>query len=1003
MGSRGMCMRWICSHHKHRLLFTGIPALVLLLLSLVAWLVFPLASATAASLAPAIPANASCARLAGADPTATNGSAWGATLLPGLGAPGGWFGVPVCANSVNQVAPGGANLSCDRTPTNFAATGCAPGVATSDGYGLTFQCVELVARFAAWAYGASPGGWHGDAPYLWLNGHHPASFSAFANGGTSAPAPGDVLVWGTLDSHGRPWPAGPAGGHVAVVSAVGSGWISFVEENMLGRNGNIPKETTTLTASGGHWTIGRTYGTNGGRALYGWLHHTGSAGQFPTPNATYSTGASSNASSSSTPQLATSSLAQGVVVTGAGALAQLVWSDTRTPDRPAALGRPKATGGATPSALVESLGAPPGAKLAPNQTPAVVTLPTGERYSFVRGQDGRLYAAYTALNAPGALWQALGAPMGTPLTSGAAALWDGRTMVVGALGNDGALWTRSGPAGMLDGWVSLGHPANTTFQGTPVLTRAPGSLAASAAGSAASTLTVGWLALAIGRDGALYEADWRVASATPTTAPASPSSTQTAGWDAWAPVAASGMLAAFNGSALLAIPEPQPAAASQPASAAPAIGAVDALVTDANGRLWLLRRATMDQPWQARAISLPDASATLISAALPAAAKASSLQVYLAEKRVSSGQSASQSASQSEGVDILTSALPLNAASASSATSWASLGATPPLALSTATATQGSSVVVSLGAGLSALMTAQGAQVALTGGQAALRLLAPGASVTPAAKASATSTPLAAGAGSVILGLVAPPDSFSDSFTEGPPDSRWVITSASSSAARETLGGLALAAPAPSGRIAVAQGAPAGAFAITVRVTPSASWQAGGQAPGQVKSQAGILLALDDWNTLALSMRSDGTVALCPVVNGKALQCSVAPAPPTADPSQGLSLRMSQSSAGLLGEASADGTNWARVGAWIPTWLPSADAPPTGAYAPPVALTDPAGPVASPSGDRAAPLLFASLGLFVENGSPRSAPLGLTPASAHLGDSVRFSDLTATVATNMTP
>ncbi len=513
------------------------------------------------------------------------------------------------------------------------------------------------------------------------------------------------------------------------------------------------------------------------------------------------------------------------MVTGAGALAQLVWSDTHSSDRPPTSGRTKATGGTPPSALVESLGAPPGVSLAPNQTPAVVTLPTGERYSFVRGQDGRLYAAYTTPNAPGALWQALGAPPGALLTSAATALWDGANVVVGALGSDGALWTRSGPAGMLDGWVSLGHPANITFQGTPALTRAPGSP------------NVGWLALAIGQDGALYETDWSVsasastgATSTATPQASSPSPSQTPGWSAWAQVAAPGLTASLTG-ALLVIPEPQPATASQPVNAAPAIGAVDTLATDATGHLWLLRRASMDQPWQARAIPMPDVSATLLSAALtPAASKtrgaAASLQVYLAEPQVSASQPTGQPAAQPVGPDILTSALPLNTASASSAPHWASLGATPTRASDTATATPGSSVALSLGPNLSALMTAQGAQVSLTGGQAALRLLAPGAKVTPAAKAAAKSAPLAAGAGAVILGLVAPSDSFSDSFTGSAPDSRWVITDLSSSAAQEAQGALALSAPTPSGRVEAAQGAPDGAFSVTVRVTPNASWRA---------------------------------------------------------------------------------------------------------------------------------------------------------------------------------
>src|SRR5579872_2799971 len=48
--------------------------------------------------APLVSANAGCATLAAADRTATNGTDWGRTILPGHGAPGGWFGVDVCAN-----------------------------------------------------------------------------------------------------------------------------------------------------------------------------------------------------------------------------------------------------------------------------------------------------------------------------------------------------------------------------------------------------------------------------------------------------------------------------------------------------------------------------------------------------------------------------------------------------------------------------------------------------------------------------------------------------------------------------------------------------------------------------------------------------------------------------------------------------------------------------------------------------------------------------------------
>ncbi len=958
-------MPWKGRHIMRRLPLRGIPAL-LLLISVGAWLAFPLSSAEAAALAPAIPADASCARLAQADPTATNGPNWGATLLPGHGAPGGWFGVPVCANSVNQVAPGGANLSCDRVPADLARTGCAPGAATSDGYGLTFQCVELVARFAAWAFGVSPAAWRGDAPYLWLSGHHPASFSAFANGGTHAPTPGDVLVWGSLNRQGQPWPAGPAGGHVAVVAAVRGDRITFVEENMLGQHGNIPEETTTLTGRDGHWTIGPTYGTNGGRALYGWLHSSRDSGHFPRSTGSSGSSGSSGASGASPASPAPlPSLTQDTLVTGAGALAQLVWSDTHTQDRPAASAQASATQGTPPHALAESLGAPPGAPLTPSQTPAVVALPAGERYSFALGQNGLLYAAYTTPDAPGALWQALGAPPGITLTSGATALWDGTNVIVGALGSDGALWIRSGPAGMLDSWVSLGRPANTIFQETPALVRAPGSTARSAAGSADSAGNVAWLALAIGRDGALYETDGRADSFAQQTP--FQSSSQAAGWSAWEPVTLPDATSLDGG--LLVTPETQAASAAQPADLAPTIQTVDALATDTMGRLWLLRRAAMDQPWQARAISLPDASATLLSASLTPGASGSSpaLQVYLAGPQAN----ASKAATQPAGQDILTTPLSLNTASAGSAPRWTSLGATPSLA-------PGSFVALDLGRHLSALAMAQGARIELTGDRAALEVLAPGAGAVSAAPVGEAEL--------VAFGPLAPPQSFSDTFAGNALDPRWIVTGAPSSVAGVTPGALTLPVPSQPGRIAVAQGAPGSAFTVTARVTPDASWRTESMGAERGGAQAGILLTLDDWDTLALSVRSDGTVAFCPVVNGKALPCDTMDAPAPASSSQGLYLRISQSGTDLTGFVSANGVSWLSVGVWSPDWLSNTGASPIGAYAPPAALTD--------SPDSAVPLAFTSLGLFVETGGAWQAPGPRASASAGTGASVQFHDLT---------
>src|SRR5690349_17195469 len=59
----------------------------------------PEANANALRVSP----TASCSQLARLDPTITNGSSWGRTILPGHGAPGGWFGVDVCSNGFNSV------------------------------------------------------------------------------------------------------------------------------------------------------------------------------------------------------------------------------------------------------------------------------------------------------------------------------------------------------------------------------------------------------------------------------------------------------------------------------------------------------------------------------------------------------------------------------------------------------------------------------------------------------------------------------------------------------------------------------------------------------------------------------------------------------------------------------------------------------------------------------------------------------------------------------------
>lgn len=925
--------------------------LVILIPALLAWLVAPLGGAFAAAIEPPLSAGASCAELARVDRTATNGPNWGVTLLPGRGAPGGWFGVPVCANSYNHVAPGGANVSCDRVPRNLWATGCAPGSPTSDGYGWSFQCVELVVRFSAWAFGAPRSGWHGDAPFLWLSSNHPSSFTQRLDGGAQPPVPGDILVWGTLDRYGRPWPAGPAGGHVAVVAATGDGWITFVEQNMLTARGNIPEETTSLTERGGRWTIGHTYALSGGRALYGWLHEKANSGH---PSGSGVAPTASTRAAAPTPE---PSLAQGVVVTGAGSLAQLVWSDSHLPTTVA---RASATGANGPHAVAESLGAPPGTPLAADQRPAVIALPGAARYVFALGRDGELYAAYTsgvASPSQGPLWQSLGAPAGVNLGGSVTAIWDGATLTVAATGSDGSLWARSGPAGMPDGWVSFGRPvsaatgAQVSLASSPALLRLPGAPAA------AHTTDAAWMALAIGADGALYELDSPSRSTTP------PGASGATGAAIWSQVTIAGLNAPLTGAAL-AFAEPGKASTRGRPGEASAVGSVDALMTDSAGRLWLLRRAALSATWQARSVALPDPDATLLAVSPTGGVGGLALNVYVTDPQVSASRPENQVTGQTAAAlpvaGLLTRAIPLDGSTASN---WTVMGYAANSGGSGQIAGSGQPVALAVGA--PALLLATATQVNLAGGQSSLGLLAPGVRATPAPPAldagqEGTSTipaspPLVTGAGSLLVGTIAAPNSFSDQFTGGALDPRWAVMDAQAASAVVVSDGLTLTAPTSGGDLEAVQGAPSGDYSLTAKLTPGAQWPAGGQA--------GLRLALDDWNSLTLMVNSAGTARLCPVVAGAALACQTTALTTALTTGHSIYVRVATIGVTVAAAVSRDGVSWSPAGLWSVAWAPSAQAAPRGAYAPPFAGEAAAGEAQNPYA--ATPALFTRVGVVV--------------------------------------
>ncbi len=97
-------------------------------------------------------------------------------------------------------------------------------------YGLGYECVELAVRWAQIAFGDLHNSWGISFAYqMWMAGPrlNPA-FIQHPNGGADGPQFGDLIVFASTSSD-------PAG-HVAVVSGVGPGFVSIVEQNFNNSN-----------------------------------------------------------------------------------------------------------------------------------------------------------------------------------------------------------------------------------------------------------------------------------------------------------------------------------------------------------------------------------------------------------------------------------------------------------------------------------------------------------------------------------------------------------------------------------------------------------------------------------------------------------------------------------------------------------------------------------------------------------------------------------------------
>jgi len=896
-------------------LASAVLSMLLLLIAVVT--VVPTTTALAApayGLAP----DASCSALAQHDPSSTNGDQWGRTILPGHGKTGGWFGVDVCANGINSGAPNGANVSCDRVPANWNKTGCAPGGATSDGYGLSFQCVELVIRFSAWAFGDSPSGWGrsgwGNAPDLWLPGNHPDDFVMYPNGSDHAPVPGDILVWGQVDARGQPWPAGADGahgGHIGVVAAVKNGEVITAEQNVKWGDQDHPSDRLALQHVGNAWILSGsiahetrlptyrwrpTMGTS--RATYGWLHSTRNTGKFPatTPQKAVKVSAPAAPQTPRDSSGALPSLAATTVVTTDGALADLTWS---TNDRFATTDDATKTASATAQARARSLGAPTGVQLAAGQKVASVVLPSGVRDAYVAGLDGHLYQARTSPRTLGVQWYDLGAPEGVSVQPNVSATAFAGGLAVAALGSDGNLWWRAGPEQRPGGWQPLDHPHNTTLAGGFALVGAPGSGAP--------------LVLATGSDGRLYERLWQDALVTADGAVQAP-----AGWSEWLDIHAQPSGGTLT-SKLLTV--------SETANARAWLGTwadapVDVLLSDTSGSVWWLRTTNIATGWKLLPVATPAAvqvvlgAVAVADAATPASTPPtpSTPSTKPAATPTPAGTATASQSATKAGAGLLQvyvmakdtpylGALHVPQAGGGQVkpSTWTTLAPMP-------SGTPGNVALAAfaLAPAMSAVVSVSGDTLLVGGSTDATQALG----VTePAQAAGANAKPRWAPVGTVVA---AP--AFDDALATPTLDARWSQFGAGARTVASPKGTSLVAGAG--GAAALLQSAAAGDSTVAVRVGLPPRAPAGA-------AHAGLVLYLDDSGWVTLLVDASGNVQLCAAALQQTMPC-VRKSVVVDATAHAVWMRIVRRGTMYMGESSTDGTIWHVVGQWQPVLPPAA-------------------------------------------------------------------------------
>jgi hypothetical protein len=686
----------------------------------------------------------------------------------------------------------------------------------------------------------------------------------YPNGSTQAPVPGDILVWGSLDSKGHPWPAGPDGehgGHIGLVAAVTDGYVVTAEQNVKWGSQDHPTDRLALTKVGNQWILSgsqthetrlptyRWPGTMGvSRATFGWLHSVRNTGHFPSQSRAVSVPARGKGTTvPQQPSGGLPSLAASTVITGNGELSDLVWttSDFFAPR----------TSSDVPHAAVRSLGAPPDTLLIPGERPATLALSDGSRLSYAAGLNGDLYAVDLVPTTLGVLWTDLGHPSATLLDGSVSAATFAGGLGVAAMGRDGNLWWRTGPPAQAGLWQEIGKPDGTSLAIGFTLAAVPGE------GTP--------LILALGANGRLYEREW-----VDTQYAADGSVEIPAAWSNWTPLGIQPTGVAFSGALV---------AATESAKPHDYIGSwpdtpLDICVLDTSGHLWWLRTKAQQTGWQISQVAVTARLSALLAGIIVNGATSGAAS----QPTVQLLQLYATSVGRSNEVSLQ---LPDYLPALTTDGSWTSLPPLPAEAVA-----QLSGAVVPLGQGTSVIALPGGDHIFVGGAAAGVSLLLPEA-------ATSSSWPIA--------GSNSTAPAFTDMLMGRSVDNRWAVVGAPTSLAPSTRG-LQLQ-PGSGGAVTMLQTALSGSFELSVYV----------RLPARTAGQVGLVLYTDDADWLSLLVNQTGRVSLCMEVWQRTAPCDSLQIPASSVAS-GIRLRIERQGPEFAGAVSLDAVTWRSVGSWTP-------------------------------------------------------------------------------------